>query len=114
MASRKHLAQLVTLYAFASLFMNLNFEQHKIPYWAARYQYPGEELIVLEIAPRIKEQGFLTAVDLTILCEWKSPRIRSRCAANDPDFVEVVSHTALSTPNERLRIESLTLLSGVA
>ena len=91
----------------------LHFSSIQILTWAARYQYPGEELIALEIAPRIKEQGFLTAVDLTILCEWKSPRIRSRCAANDPDFVEVVSHTALSTPNERLRIESLTLLSGV-
>ncbi|MCB8968356.1 MAG: hypothetical protein H6660_15855 [Ardenticatenaceae bacterium] len=92
---------------------NLRFNPQEIPYWASRYHYLDEDSIAQKIAPRIKEQGFCTADDLTALCYWKSPRIRSRCAANDPAYVQAVTHTALTTSYERLRIEILTLLSGV-
>lgn len=92
---------------------NLRFDWQEIPYWASRYRYPEEDLIVAEVAPRIWEQEYCTAVDLTALCNWKSPRIRSRCASNDSAYVQAVTHTAFFTTNERLRIEVLTLLSGV-
>jgi hypothetical protein len=45
---------------------------------------------------------------------WKSPRTQPRCRANSADFIRDVTHCALNTPSERLRIEVLTLLSGVS
>jgi hypothetical protein len=92
---------------------HLRFEPEEITHWAIRYQYPGEEEISGQIAPRIIDQGFCKAADLIALCEWKSPRIRSRCGANDPAYIEAITRIALSTPHERLRVEILTLLSGV-
>lgn len=81
--------------------------------WADRYDYPEEEIFVQEVGPRIRGQGFCTAADFVALCVWKSPRIRSRCGKNEPAYVEAVTRIALTTPHERLRIEVLTLLSGV-
>lgn len=92
---------------------SLLFEPQEIAYWHGRYAYPGEKTIAQQIAPRIKAQRFCTADDLTTLCYWKSPRIRTRCAANDPAYVQAVTQIAFTTPNERLRIEVLTLLCGV-
>jgi hypothetical protein len=96
-----------------SQLFKLRFDPQEIGYWASHYSYPGEERIAQEVAPRIREQGYCMAPDLVALCEWKSPRIRSRCAANESAYVTAVTQTALSIPNERLRIEVLTLLSGV-
>jgi hypothetical protein len=93
---------------------NLRFDPQQIMDWSNRYSYPGEEKIAHKIVPRIRDQGYCTAADFIALCEWKSPRIRSRCIANDPAYVKTVTQTALSTPSEQLRIEVLTLLSGVS
>jgi len=43
----------------------------------------------------------------------KTPRSQRPVASNHADYIEAVTQTALSTPNERLRIEVLLLLSGV-
>lgn len=91
----------------------LRFSAEAIPHWAAQYQYPGETEIEYEVAPRIRERGFITHAELVTLCHWKSPRIRTRCGGNSAEFVEAVTQTALTTPNERLRIEVLLLLQGV-
>ena len=55
----------------------------------------------------------LTLAELGQLGRWKSPRIGPRLAANDEAYVEAVTAVALTTPSEPLRIEVLTLLSGV-
>ncbi|MFG0251479.1 MAG: hypothetical protein ACF8NJ_01235 [Phycisphaerales bacterium JB038] len=47
------------------------------------------------------------------LADWKSPRTRPHIASNDDNWIHDVTRLALSTPSERLRIESLTLLRGV-
>jgi hypothetical protein len=91
----------------------LRFEPTDIGFWGEKYNYPGEELVMQEIAPQIRQQQFVTHEQLVVLCNWKSPRIRTRCAANDPAFIKSVTNTAFATPNERLRLEVLTLLSGV-
>ncbi len=65
------------------------------------------------IGLRAREAGHLTRDDFLALCEWKSPRSRLRCQQNPEEFVRAVTATALTTPNERLRVEVLTLLSGV-
>lgn len=98
----------------------LRFDRSQIDHWASRYingMKPKEKLLEArvedEIAPAAKAQGHLTKADFRDACRWKSLRTQTRCAANEEEFVRVVSATALSTANERLRIGVLTLLDGV-
>lgn len=91
----------------------LRFSPDAISYWAGCYDYPGEASIATELAPTVLARGYLILAELVQLGEWKSPRNRSRCAANDPSYVEAVTRTARTTTDEQLRIEVLTLLRGV-
>ncbi len=92
----------------------LRFPEDEVTRLAARYHTLSEAGVENELGPAVRDRGYLTLADLVQLGEWKSPRIRSRCAANDAAFVESVTRTAFATPDERLRIEILTLLRGVA
>lgn len=91
----------------------LRFPESDIEKWSSRYNYPPDPIIEDEIIPRVKEAGYLTKSDFLTLCRWKTPRSQPRCASNSEEFIEAVSRVALSTPNERLRIEIWTLLNGV-
>jgi hypothetical protein len=62
----------------------------------------------------LKRQGSLTRAQLKTLCEWKSKRRAGDVMNNSPEFVEEITRFALSAQVERSRIESLTLLDGVA
>ena len=94
--------------------MQLRFPLEDIHDLSARYAYQSSgTVIVTEVVPRARRQRFLSQGDLDILCRWKSPRIGRRCLDNPPEFVEAVSAVALSTSNERLRVEVLVLLRGV-
>lgn len=93
---------------------SLRFPLDQVAYWSTQYDYSEEAHLEHEVGPRVREQGYCTREEFMALCEWKSPRVRPRCASNAADFVEAVTRTALSTPNERLRIEVLTLLTGVS
>jgi len=73
-----------------------------------------EEKIIGTISPRVRSAGFYTRPDFLELCFWKTPRTQPRCQRNDDAFIEEVTRIALGTQNERLRIEGLTLLSGVS
>jgi len=72
----------------------------------------GEESI-LALWNKVQKQGFYSKEDLQAFCYWKTPRSRSRVARNPAEYVEAITRVALSTPNERLRIEILRLLHGV-
>jgi len=72
-----------------------------------------EPIIVNEIVPSVRKNGFLSREEFLIVCNWKSPRISKHCKANDEATIRELSRLALATPNERLRIELLTLLNGV-
>jgi hypothetical protein len=74
----------------------------------------GDAAIEREIVPAARRQGFLDKPQFLRLCEWKSPRIRPRCAANDALAIEEATRFALATASEPLRIGALTLLDGVA
>ena len=93
---------------------SLRFPISEISNFASQYKYPGEDEITEVISPKIRLQQNITLDQLVILCNWKSPRIRTHCAGNDPEYLKSVSQIAFTTPNERLRIEVLTLLSGVS
>lgn len=92
---------------------DLKFSHDAIEQWADVYDYPGLETTAADVGDVVRRRGFLTRDDLVILCRWKSPRIQGRCAGNDGSFVEETTRLALSTREERLRIEILTLLQGV-
>ena len=91
----------------------LRFSERDIAKWSARYDYPPDSVIENEIVPRVRKSGCLTKPDFLTICRWKTPRSQSRCAGNSAEFIESVSRVALSTGDERLRIEIWTLLDGV-
>jgi hypothetical protein len=91
----------------------LRFDKKDLWKWEENFRSEEGEEPVLVLCPKVKEQGFYTREDLQTFCYWKTPRSRSRVARNPADYVEAITQIALSTPNERLRIEILRLLSGV-
>ncbi len=92
----------------------LRFSAHRIPELAAAYSYADPTHIESVIRPTVRRDGFYTRSQFLDISHWKSPRTRPRCEQNDEDFVQAVTHTALSHPHERVRIELLTLLRGVS
>lgn len=73
-----------------------------------------ERRIENKIQPAVLARGYLTKPEFQEVCKWKTPRTAPRCATNDAGYIKDVTGLALSTPNERLRIEALTLLTGVS
>ena len=92
----------------------LRFPVRDIGFWAARYSTPSEDLIASRVGPAARARGYLTRAEFLTLCRWKTPRTQSRCETNDASFVQAVTRVALSTSDERLAIEVLTLLNGVS
>jgi len=96
---------------------HLRFGPEKISDLAQEYSYgdqTSETRIVHEIGPRVRSSGFYAKSDFLELCYWKTPRTQPSCRRNDGAFIEEVTKIALGTQNERLRIETLTLLDGVS
>jgi hypothetical protein len=93
---------------------NLRFDKREIEYWASRYDYPLEPYIADTVAPRVKKVGYISREDFLAICDWKTSRTRKHVGKNREDFIHEVTRVAFSTPNERLRIELLTLLKGVS
>ena len=92
----------------------LRFPKDQIGRWASRYSYAGEAELIAGPVARGRASGFLTKADFLEIARWKTPRSKSRCARNDPDFVQEATRLALAaTTSPRLRIEALTLLDGV-
>lgn len=93
---------------------NIRFDKHEIEYWASRYDYPLESYISDTVAPRVKKTGYISKEDFLAICDWKTSRTRKHVGKNREDFILEVTRVAFSTPNERLRIEILSLLKGVS
>ena len=82
-----------------------------IPYWSARYEY--DDGIPTNLGPVAKDRGHLNKTEFLAFARWKTVRTQKRCQANSPEFVKTVTAASLKSPDERFRIEVLTLLSGV-
>ena len=91
----------------------LRFPQSTISKWAAGYSYASDAAIEDVIAPAARRQGFLTRSQFLAIAEWKTTRSKSRCRKNDDGYVREVTRAALSSKNERFKIEVLRLLDGV-
>lgn len=73
-----------------------------------------ERRIEETIRPAVRARGYLTKAEFQQVCKWKTPRTAPKCATNDAGYIKDITGLALTTPNERLRIECLTLLTGVS
>src|SRR3972149_11192362 len=91
----------------------LRFNRKAIREWAERDPSEEELELIMVLSPKVKAQGFYSKEDLQAFCRWKSRRTQSRVAKNPGDYVKAITHIALSTRNERLRIEVLRLLYEV-
>jgi hypothetical protein len=74
---------------------------------------PDPEVAETRLFGRLRGARTLPKKDLVALARWKTPRSQRRVASNAEGFVRAVTRAALTTPDERLRIEVLTLLAGV-
>jgi hypothetical protein len=92
----------------------LQFDQAQIPVLAGRYSYPGEERVVNEIGPAVRERGYFTRAEFLEVCEWKTARSKSRAARNTEEEVREATRLAFSAQTESLRIWIPMALSGVS
>jgi uracil-DNA glycosylase family 4 len=90
----------------------LRFKLSEVMYWTARYAY-ADDAEVEAIGSRARERGWYTRDEFLTVARWKSPRSRRRCEENDESHVKAATLLALSTPDERQRIEALTQLHGI-
>jgi hypothetical protein len=93
---------------------SLRFDIELIPVWAKRYDVSYDTLILEQIVPKVKARKFYNREEFLAVCRWKAPRPRRTVEDNDGDYIQAVTHTALTTPNARLRIQVLTLMRGVS
>lgn len=91
----------------------LRFDKDRIQYWAARYNYPGDEEVEA-IATANKTRGHMERKEFLSLCKWKTPRSQPKCALNSTELIREVTGIALSTKHEELRIGVLQVLHGVS
>lgn len=91
----------------------LRFPSRDIAKWAARYGYSDGDADPLRVAAAPRKRGYLTKPEFLALTKWKTVRTQRRCASNSAQFIRAVTEASLSSPNEQLRIEILTILSGV-
>ena len=101
--------------------MQIKFGLSEIPaladgYWSSNLPQDQDRETKIDtiIAPEIRKRGWFTKLELVEMCRWKTPRSQPRVASNQEKFIRAVTQTALSTTDERLRIEVLTLLKGVS
>ena len=90
----------------------LRFRVSEVMYWTARYAY-ADDAEVEAIGAAAGERGWYARDEFLTVARWKSPRSRRRCEENEEPHVRAVTQRALSTADERQRIEGLTQLHGV-
>jgi hypothetical protein len=61
-----------------------------------------------------RQRGYLTRVELEVVCHWKSPRAIRHIRANTPHEVRAMTRAALATRSEQRRLQALTQLQGVS
>ena len=95
------------------MFYALRLKPDQILQYAANYNYSKNEVDLTEFRQEILARGNLTKNDLQRVAKWKAPRSAGHVRKNSEEYVKAVTSLAFQTDDERLRIESLTLLDGV-
>lgn len=92
--------------------LELRFDLSEISHWASRYPSDADHEVEA-LSPGIKQRGYFIKDELLVFCSWNIPNSSFQVATNSADYIEAVTHTALSTSSERLRIDVLRSLKGV-
>lgn len=95
------------------MFYTLKCKPDLIDEYAEKYDYSMGDDYIGEHIQEGRARGYLTKNDLEIVAKWKAPRSAGHVRKNTEEYIQVVTALAFQTENERLRIESLTLLDGV-
>jgi hypothetical protein len=90
----------------------LRFREKDIWPIAARYEYQND--ILTTVKSSVRQRGYILNDELQEIARWKAPRSAGHTKKNKGKYVAEVTKFALSTPNERARIEVLTCLDGVS
>ncbi len=91
----------------------LRCPESELPLYAARYQYPLQETMVLDLRDGVGRRGWMTKDELRIIAQWKAPRSAGNMEKNPDEYVEEITAFAFSAKTERARIAVLTNLDGV-
>ncbi len=92
----------------------LRFGIEQIQDLSDRYSYRLSDSSIRALAVDIQTQGYLTKDQLLKLAKWKSPRSARHILKNSEQFVVEVTGFTMMAGEERSRVESLTLLSGIS
>jgi hypothetical protein len=91
----------------------LQFDPSEIEPLAARFG-DTDDSVVDAAGADARARGFYTAVELVLVCAWKSPRSGPLVAENAPGEIEAATRRALAAgATERERVDALTALRGV-
>jgi hypothetical protein len=90
----------------------LQFPLAMVEELAARFDFDTDDTVAAAGAAA-RKRGYYTKPELTLLCEWKSARTRSRVALNSDVFVEAITRAAFATEDEFERMTALCALRGV-
>lgn len=93
----------------------LRFAHREIPGLARAYVNGDRRAVDLPAISRaVRRRGHYTKREFLAVCRWKSERTKKWCASNSADEVEIITRAALTSSDERVRIETLTMLNGVS
>jgi len=93
--------------------LKLRFPVTDLQHWYAR-NTDKSWVEVQRTGHRCRSVRYLSKVDFTEICSWKSPRSKHQCASNNEDIISELTRASLGSPLEELRITYLTLLRGVS
>ena len=91
------------------LIASLQLTQAEVAVYASRYTYKLEDKILSSV-DQVRDQGFLSKLQFQQICEWKSPRIRSRVQANSEESIVNTTKLALTAQDIRLSVRVLKAL----
>jgi hypothetical protein len=94
----------------------LQFDPRQVQRYATAYRYENavEKDVEGTISPIVRKHRFYARQQFLDVCYWKSPRTQKWCASNDAKTIEIITRAALTSSDERVRIETLTTLNGVS
>ena len=52
--------------------MKLRFPESEIKIWASRYDYPREEIELINLCSNIQRVGYISKNELCLIAQWKS------------------------------------------
>lgn len=93
--------------------MRLRISIGEIPSFFRRYAFNRKERGLNARRDMVKINRCLTLADLCAVCDWKAPRAAGHARCNTDAEVQEITKFALSTAEERLRVEVLQILHGV-